>query len=370
MAGAPTFKSNYLAPFDLNAAIDELRHRHGAFRKIEAVFETYKLSPGVGWDALREKVGGGKKDSDEAAQCIAQMYLDVLLLGPRAICVYADAAFDWKQLEAKAKALIITDGDFTEKYPIPLNQSQLKGVKDQLPQIVEIRPLQNGDLALIFSAVRHFDDRQDIPKSQFPPAVANQMAHFERLVGFYQVHEQAFDAIIISVSRSRLEVRVDARARLPMDQYDALVSSLFHQLSTVLPQVSQLMTSAMNFFPAIREICDDKSQGILESLWFTTHTGLINKERMKNRGEDLRSETYHHGGLSALGQPVSPYHLSVGFEKLTSANNSITITLPGKIRDLNLPSPTLRLAIVEGCVTNEEFARAVNKLISLCSATE
>lgn len=366
MVVSPAFKSNFLPPFSLDAALDQIKHRHRAFKKLEAIFKSKNINPSTGWEPLREKIKGGKKDSDDAAQCIVEIYKELLLIGPRAISVYRTDDFDWNTLMVEAAALVVDQSDFQSSYPLPLDQSQLSGLDNKEPKLVEIRQFHDGDLALIFSAVREFDDKQDFPKAQIPAALADQMAHIDRLVGYFRVCEQAFDVAVLSVAKQRLELRLDARAALPLDQYEALTSGLLNQLSARLPRISQLMASPINFFPAIREICDDEKQGMLESLWFTTHTGLINKLRMKEPDVDLRTEKYHHGGLDALGQPISPYHLTVGFRNLTSAKNEISITLPGRIKDLSSLSPMLRLAIFEGAISNGELSHGINRLISLC----
>jgi hypothetical protein len=358
------YKSNYRAPFDLSVAIDVLKSRLPQFKKISCLFDAQHISAGNGWEALREKAKGGAKDSDDVSQRLVDVYRESLLLGPRAVSVYTDEKFDWNRLSSDSQTLNLSKREFASSYPLPLNTAQLKAIDDKTPQLQEIRELAEGDVALIFCTVRNYLDRTEITQTQLSGADANAFVNFDKVVGFFQVFEQAFDVIIISPSRHRLEVRIDSRANLPIDEYDEVIVTLFHSASLLLPSLSQIMTQPLNMFTAIAEICNDESAGTLEKLWFTTHTGLINKERMRSPGHDIRKEKYHAGGVSALGQPINPYLLSVSFEKLTNLANSISITLPGKLRDLNVGVPVLHLAIFDGCITNEEFSRSVNKLIS------
>lgn len=359
-------KSKLLHPFDLAKAIELLKRRFVKYSAVRTILKLQDISPGAGWEALNEKVVSGLEDADALVVAVADLYRVSLLLGSRWVRVLHDPEFDWTGAFDSAVHLAVPTSVFSPSYPLPLTQFQLKTLPLNEPILVEVRKLSDDELALIFCTVRQHEDVVDLDAAKIPASMASTFGTFDRLVGINQIHTQCFDTFVLKRKLQRLEIRIDGLGGPSHDQAHEFSAVLFNYLTPLVPIFSELMNASVNFFPAIKEIYADPRAGVVERLWFETHTGSVKKESMRRSGSDLRTELYHVNGSAGLKEPIGPYHLKVMFEKITAVDNKISITLPGRLRDLASTTPTLNTALFEGCITASEFDHAVNKLISHC----
>lgn len=367
--------SNYRPPFDLERAVDAMRLRL-RLAQIKPLFAQAGLSIGTGFKSLLEKIGEGGHEGDALAEKLVNVYKDQLILGPRSVLVLQRDGFDYRALARGLLSLRPGDSPFSHAYPLPLTSPQLRATPQEGPVLVEVRALTEGAVALIFSSVRTFDDREEKRPADFTGQQRAILGDFERLVVINSFYYQAYDVLIVRPGLDLVEVRVDAVRDTSSEHAHQTANALLLLLSHVHAQVADLATGYVNFFPAIKSMYVDALAGKIEKLWFQTDTGSIKKELMSERGADLRREPYHVSGVTALlnGETVlqnqlQPFLIKTNWENLTEIQNEVGLTLPGKYKDIHSPIKILQHALVENCSNDREFLVIINRLLSHCQTT-
>lgn len=94
---------------------------------------------------------------------------------------------------------------------------------------------------------------------------------------------------------------------------------------------------------------------------FRTPTGSAKTERMVTSKDDLRKEKFHHAGMAAVDNKISPYELVVGYE-FQFPKSDAEIRLAASIRDLSQDDPKLFGCYITS-IDQPSFLQATNKVI-------
>ncbi|WP_122814126.1 hypothetical protein [Pseudomonas viridiflava] len=127
-------------------------------------------------------------------------------------------------------------------------------------------------------------------------------------------------------------------------------------------------STSCNFFGAMDNIYRSTSGNICELYFTTTLGGSVKREKMKKNTTDLRTETWHAGGQSAINSAPVPdsidiYRLGVSWKIAGDADEPILI-IPGSYRSLT--SRVVDHAIVLGCTGPKSFQFAFSQLMKYC----
>ena len=158
--------------------------------------------------------------------------------------------------------------------------------------------------------------------------------------------------MIIDRSLERIELRMDVRGEMSADVIDEYAEKLLGAMTMQIPSfLSMTVSGPLNLFPAISSIYLDKSEGNISKLSFQTHTASIKRESMRAREGNLRIETFHDAGVTALGGKIQPYSITVTWSNRTEEASTLPpeLTLIGSKRDLSQAKPALYWAFVKNC---------------------
>jgi hypothetical protein len=251
---------------------------------------------------------------------------------------------------------------FTNKYPLPLDQKELAAAPSE-PTLCEVRLHENGDTSMVFCSARHHDDRNSYLFDQLPKHIKDTYAQIDKLVTYTRVYYQAYDVITLRSKLERIEVCIDQPEKLGSTGLDSLPLQVLSASALHIPSLKGIGAAPPeNLFPAISGMYYESSEGTVKALSFRTLTGSIKKERMTASTDDLRDEKFHHAGMSALGQKISPYELTLELHFKAPDCNS-TLTLAALIRELSSANPTLHGCYVS-TIDSSALERTLNRLMT------
>lgn len=321
-----------------------------------------KLPVGQGWKDVTANSSENTPQGVKLRAYVQKYFTESIITGDRYVQLYEVSGMLTSAILRKLENVVVSESAFSSSYPLPLDQELLSTAPSE-PVLCEVRPHDNGDVSLILCSARSHDDSMSYTYSQLPQHVQNTYRQIDKLVTYRKVYYQAYDVVTIRTNLERIEICVDQPAKagavgletLPLRMLSACALSVsdFTGMGAIPPA---------NLFPAIAGMYAATKEGKVTALSFRTLTGSIKKERMTADTVDLREEKFHHAGMNALGQKISPYELALDFE-FKFPDGQATLKLSALIRELASATPTLHGCYVTSA-TSSSFERTLNRLVT------
>ncbi len=150
-----------------------------------------------------------------------------------------------------------------------------------------------------------------------------------------KIQVTVFDSIIYDYESKRLFVAIDnARFSFEESAFD-MQSELTHEIAKIIPSLSSL--KLMDFYPAIEQMYQNDTEGLVHRLAFECNTGAVRDEKLKQGQLDLRTEVYHTSGKAAIGGVIHPYKLGVTWHprKYDTLASQIELEINGNRQSLH-----------------------------------
>jgi hypothetical protein len=345
----------------MESLIEALKSRT-MFTALRDALKREKLPLGQGWGDVVANATESTTQGDRFRLFLRQYFDEAIITGDRYVQIFDLEKAEVAALASQMKALSAVSLTFGANYPLPLASGLLAESSGSI-ELCEVRHHENGDISFIFCSARAYDDKNAYEAKELPAHILKTYNGIDKLVTYRKVYYQAYDVITLRVKLGRIEVCIDAPAKAKMAEIETLPLKL---LSACALHVSGFKGTGakppLNLFPAIAGMYYQGKEGKVTGLAFRTMTGSIKRERMTRESDDLRSEKFHHAGMNAVGQKISPYELILEYESAPPGRPA-ALKLSALIREISSATPTLH-----GCYVSsssfEAFEHSLNRLVT------
>lgn len=357
----PAPKTKPTTSLAVEALVDALQKRT-MWTVMREALKKEQLPVGQGWKDLLANVTESTSQGSKLRTFVQAYFSDAIVAGERYVQIYQLGKEQITEITDFLTFATPSISDFSDKYPLPLDQKALANAPSE-PTLCEIRLHENGDATMVFCSARNHDDRESYAYDQLPKHIRDTYLQIDKLVTYRKIYYQAYDVITIRKNLERIEVCVDQPEKLNAAGLDSVPLQVLSASALHIPSIRGIGAAPPeNLFPAIAGMYYESTEGIVKALSFRTLTGSIKKERMTASTDDLRDEKFHHAGMNALGQKISPYELTLDLT-FNAPDGSSTLKLAALIRELSSANPTLY-----GCYVSTTSAlsleRTLNRLIT------
>jgi len=334
--------------------------RRCPWAEIRLALQKAELPIGHGWDALEEKASGSSDEAKAIRDNMHAFYIKYLLAGERYTQLYDVTADKMKVVIAKLQNGTIPESDYSTNYPFPLQSSKLSLLSAK-PVLVAIESLINGDLVLVFCSSRSFSERMKYQDNEISPQVKQVYSGIDELITIKKIYFQAFDLVICRSSLKRIEVCID-QPNLDHLDFEKHALKILGAAAAHIADLQEIFQSKpLNVFSTIKEIFEEPKEGKVRSLSFRTLTGSRKSEKMVRSADDLRTETFHYAGMTAVKHEISPYELTVEWV-FPAPLGRAEIEFKAAIKALSFVDPHLTGFYVKA-IESVSFLEAVNKVV-------
>lgn len=360
MAGVSVQSPIHVLETKPDNVINAMRSRC-SWPNFRAALKKANLPAGLGWTELAVVAADKSGNGPKVRQLLANYYYEHVIAGARYVQVYDLPQGIKTVLLSALKNATVPKSDFQATYPLPISSQTLMSAPSD-PTLVEIRPLNKDDYALVFCSVRSYEDREKYEYSQLPSLVQQTYKGIDELITVKKIHFQAFDVVVIRTGLERIEVCIDQPSKGVRGFLGTAVLGVFGTLCNNIPALqSAWQTPPYNVFKAIPGIYFQQGEGTVRSLSFRTRTGSRKHEKMIKSDDDLRSEKFHHAGVEAVDNKISPYELTVDWNSALPPGQ-VEIAMKALIREVSGTAPQLDGFYVEAD-TAQLVAVGINKVL-------
>lgn len=344
----------------ISAIVDALRERT-AWGTMRETLKKERLPVGQGWKDLAANAAESTQQGEKLRTFVRTYFSDSITGGERYVQLYQLSKEQILSIIKNTASAVADNTAFRAAYPLPLDQKELVSAPVD-PTLCEVRSFANGDVSLVFCSARHHDDRVVYEYDQLPLQVRETYRQIDKLVTYQKIYYQAYDVVTIRKTLERIEVSIDQPDKAATSGLETLPLQVLSACTLHLPNLAGIGAKPPeNLFPAIAGMYYESNEGIVKALSFRTLTGSIKKERMTTSTDDLRAEKFHHAGMNALGQKISPYELTLDLAFKAPVGYA-TLRLSALIRELSSVTPTLYGCYVS-TVNGLSLELALNRLM-------
>ena len=332
------------------------------FTPMRDALKREKLPVGQGWADVIANATESTTQGERFRSFLESYFAEATVTGERYVQLFDIDTDDAKQLAAQIGAVKVSSATFGSTYPLPLTQNQLAGAVSD-PELCEIRHHGTGDFSLVFCSARWHDDKNSYEAKELPKHILDTYNGIDKLVTYRKVYYQAYDVVNLRTKLGRIEVCIDAPSKAKSAEIEVLPLKLLSASALHVAGFKGMGAKPPeNLFPAIAGMYYHSNEGKVMGLAFRTMTGSIKKERMTPDNDDLRNEKFHHAGMNAVGQKISPYELALDYE-ITKPVTTATLKLSALIRELSSATPTLHGCYVTSS-SSAAFEHTLNRLVT------
>lgn len=254
------------------------------------------------------------------------------------------------------------------RYPLVMNSTMLP----VLPQRqVVVHVYQSTDFTrIVLTRRREFALRKKIDRTKLAEDAQAALTIYDEVYGVAVYNWQNYDTITLHHKSNILEVRADyTRAENSYQNSTQIDTSLGETVGwltyeSALNKTPVKSGSPINLFPAISHFTH-KDDGYISKLHFRTPQGSVKQDTMK-RGEDLRKEVFHSAGMSATGNAITPFDISIIWhvENKFGTGQEVELTIPSSLAIASSGSDAQQsYAILKYCSTESDARLLVDKLL-------
>ncbi|MBL8263712.1 MAG: hypothetical protein JNM58_14940 [Xanthomonadaceae bacterium] len=317
------------------------------------------LSPAQGWEKTLERYADEDTDQ-EAVDSLSDFVKAHMISGDKSLQLYKFNLQQRALLLARYSSARVANADLADSFPSIRSLGSYSGLSEQ-PRLIYKEENEDGHY-FFFGSVRTYEHREKLEISSFPDSVQSRFRGYTDVYGVRNVDHDAIDVIWVP-SRGRVVV---VASDSPREAGGAFCErghvALRHFIRTALGED----VSPLNLFHGIENVYRSDWGKIVE-LSFTTETGSVKNEKMRLRKVCLRKELFHKGGVAAVSDNISPFHVSVdwlsGFGD--DAKWRPEMTLHSGVRVLHSPNPSLYSAILRHSLSARDLKVLKSRLVRL-----
>jgi hypothetical protein len=344
---------------------EHLRRRI-SFPLMQAYCNKYKLPTAQGWDKLRDKLDEESERSVERAKEIANVleviFRETIPVGDRAIRVFKAERDVIAELIAYFIDVEPESSEYQTTYPAPLSGEKLREVAGQ-PQLCAIIKSEDlSSLNLVLCTRRVVEERDPRTKEQMGDELLNKYGwgSFDEFIFVKKRYVQSYEIVHLNSRSELIEIRVEDHSGNDASYALGRVQEKFNELLAGKFGMNHQLIKCVNLFPAIKNVYDDATEGMVVELGFTTDTGSAKNEKM--RQADLRKELFHMGGKAAVKDIITPFRLAVRWPKAETRLQE-EVLLPGSIRQLGGDPPFLDFLVLSGAANETNLGEMVHRIV-------
>lgn len=351
----------------VEALLDHCRQRI-PWPVMRSILHANDLPVGQGWDASILKLisyhGEGESQSSKV-NGLEKAYFEHLLAGEKAVRLYQVEPGKVEELVLAFQDIELQDSIFLETFPYPLSEVRLKE-SNCGTSLVGIEAI-GEDFALVFCTKRFVTERNELNLSDFREETRQDLSGYDEVIVVKHNIKQFFDIVVVRVNLGIIEVRIDLSGGISADDQSLAFASIvahFNDFASPFVGGGVVLRHLCNLFPLVSGLYESNEGRVCE-LGFTTDEASIKLEKMRRKEYDLREETYHRAGKSAVGN-ITPYRLGIcwTFQFSEDVETKPELLLPGHFRILSTHNQFLGEAIVAKCSGLDDFNFVIDKIIT------
>lgn len=327
----------------------------------QKIFRALSLSRGQGWEQTVEKITHADISVEKLDE-LNEALREHLLCGEKSSRFYdvdqiaIDACSDFA-----AVTTINEDGPFVSTYPSIVPETALTGLPAE-PTLTAIEEDEVGT-AFVFCSVRTIVVRESLGPEDFPGHAADDLFDsFDEIIGFKNKRLQAVDVVWVPKAAGRADVRVDFPAGMTREIAEAAHLILRNAFNTLVGH--PVLGDPVNLFPLIDRMYFDPNEGSVVEIGFGTTTASVKHEKMRRKGLNLRTESYHVGGKANLQTPIEPFRVSLVWSRAIGNNKFSTpeLSLNSNSRVAGSASPAMHSVLIRRCMGASDYTFVRSKI--------
>jgi len=329
------------------------------------VLEENKISRSQGWERTKKMLLDGDTTPSEKTDQLLSDLLEHTLCGEKLVRLYELSPEELMAFRAAANTLEIPESVAKNRYPLSLTEDQLKAA--QLGHTLVAKHQCDSGFALVFSTVRVVVMREPLDATTFPRESAAMLSQYDEIVGLKNQRVQAMDVVWIPNEGKFVEIRADFPRGIPFAAVEQGQLSIKLELGKLLNV--DYLHSSVNLFPLIGKMYHNAAEGLVVEFAFGTTTASTKHEKMRRGSLSLRDEDYHKGGIAALEDPISPFKLSIEWERRLD-NDVISkpeLSLHSNAREGAAGAGLLIDAVVRNCLGMDDFQFVEDRILHYLS---
>jgi len=334
---------------------------------MQNILHSLNLPVGQGWDKTIEKLDSFKekgKLEENQLNSLEDAFFENLLVGEKALKIYNIPKEKIEILYSFLSNYTPKKCVFTNKYPYPLNEDELKKA-DLSPHLVEIEPLDDG-LALIYCTKRFIIEKQQLDLKRFDQKTKDDLQEFDEIIAVKHNMKQCYDIIKINNNFNVVKVLIDSSGNISNeDQIDAF-NQIIYSFNKFIKEsdIDELsLGEGENLFPLLNKLYNSPEEGRVCEIAFITDESSVKHERMRRKEFDLRTEEYHKAGRSAVDH-ITPYRLGVcwNYPLAEEVESKPEILLAARLSTLNNGNQYLSKISIYNCTGFKDYNFVITKI--------
>lgn len=344
--------------------VDGLIDRTVPFALFRAAMHQQELVVSLGWDKTLDKLEPyvtSNKTSSQYADGLEAVYRSLTLYGNKVVKIFkVKRQVLNKLVPIMKKSFVKSPSYYSKRFPLPLEQHDLEKASIDL-ECVDAWD-DDGNENFIVCSTRFITEREKLPDQSLKAAVVRDYGEFDEIYGLRNRAAQFFDIICINAADETIELRLDGIDVLRMADIEGrirMLEILIKKLADKHLSISNILSSPVNFFPAIKKLYDNQD-GIIGEIEHATTTAGIHRGRTRGRQHDVRQDTYHKEGAKGVAS-LNAYMISKCWQSPTKYGN-VELVIPGKLSIASSATPTVNLVYLLSCASEADYNFAMNKL--------
>jgi hypothetical protein len=317
------------------------------------ILEENKIVRSQGWDRTKQLLLEGDGAAPEKTEELLDDLIEHTLCGEKLVRFYELTNDEMSAFRASAAGMLVPESPAKDRYPLSLDEAELR-VTSLGHTLVARHQFESG-LALVFSTVRVVVMREQLDSTSFPLGSEDILSQYDEIVGLKNRRVQGMDVVWIPADGTLVELRADYPKNIPLSAIEQGQLSIKLELGRMLGV--DYLHSSVNIFPVIGKMYHNPDEGIVVEFAFGTATASTKHEKMRRGSLSLRDEDYHKGGIAALDDPISPFKLSIEWERKLG-NDAVSkpeLGLYSNAREGSAGVGLLIDAVVRNCMGMDDF---------------
>ncbi|BCH12111.1 hypothetical protein MesoLj131c_63690 [Mesorhizobium sp. 131-3-5] len=324
----------------------------------QKVLRELDFARGQGWDQTVLKITNAHVSEEKLAD-LNEALREHLLFGEKSTRFYELDDAEIAACQTAAMSAAIESTAFSEAYPSLVDENQLAGLSS-VPLLTAIEEDEEGT-AFVFCSVRTIVVREPLGPEDFPGQSADAIFEsFDEIIGLKNRRLQAVDVVWVPNAAGRADVRVDFPAGMAHEAVEAAHLILRNAFNTLVG--AAILGDPVNVFRLIDRMYFDPNEGSVVEIGFGTTTASVKHEKMRRKGLNLRTESYHVGGKAALRTPIEPFRVSLVWRRHIGRDRFSfpELGLNSNSRVAGSAAPAMFSVIIRKCMgaSDYEFVRS------------
>lgn len=345
----------------IKTALEKLRRRNMNFTILRSALTYSELPTSRGWGDLMDKYAALQLAAMQAAS-----YAQKLEAIYNANIEWGDKAVQLAQFTDAMKPLLalipektlVPEHVLTTPFPSPVSDGELQRLPLQPNFVCAIKNDTRTGITLYFYSRGYDTEREEFDVAEMNDAVSMQRFQgYDHVVAYRQTPFLRIDSVFVDTRNYRIEFRVDATKLRTTDRLIEalkLLKDCFRKLlkNQVNEEWAKIQFTLVNFFPKIEQIYND-TNGKVVQLGHNTAAGAINHGKMRGLTGDLKQDPSHIASMTASSTEKFAIQKAYSYYNDSS---TVHLSILGKSADTGSATPIAYTAMIEKCITKEQFA--------------